>query len=103
MEGNTEVWSSLGHVYAVAGKREEAQKVIDHLKELSVHQYVAPYNFAVIYAGLGNKDEAFVWLNRAYQERSYLLTDISRWMSVWTISIPTRALTNSGVGSDSLR
>jgi serine/threonine protein kinase/tetratricopeptide (TPR) repeat protein len=72
--GVTEVWSSLGHVYAVAGKRADAQKVLDHLKELSVHEYVAPYNFAVIYAGLGDKDEAFVWLNRAYQERSYLLT-----------------------------
>jgi TolB-like protein/tRNA A-37 threonylcarbamoyl transferase component Bud32/cytochrome c-type biogenesis protein CcmH/NrfG len=72
--GATEVWSSLGHVYAVSGKREEAQQVIDHLKELSVHEYVAPYNFAVIYAGLGDKSEAFVWLNRAYQERSYLLT-----------------------------
>jgi hypothetical protein len=58
----------------VSGKREEAQKVIEHLNELSVHQYVAPYNFAVIYAGLGNKDETFVWLNLAYQERSYLLT-----------------------------
>ena len=72
--GTTEVWSSLGHAYAVSGKAEEAQKVIDHLNELSVHQYVAPYNFAVIYAGLGNKDEAFDWLNRAFQERSYLLT-----------------------------
>jgi len=74
LEGTTEVWSSLGHAYAVSGKSEEAQKVIEHLNELSVHQYVAPYNFAVIYAGLGEKDEAFVWLNRAYQERSYLLT-----------------------------
>lgn len=59
---------SLGHACAVSGKREEAQKVIDHLKELSVHEYVALYNFAVIYAGLGDKDKAFVWLNRAYQE-----------------------------------
>ena len=74
LEGNTEVWSSLGHAYAVSEKRAETQKVIDHLKELSIHEYVAPYNFAVIYAGLGDKDEAFVWLNRAYQERSYLLT-----------------------------
>jgi len=72
--GTTEVWSSLGHAYATSGKREEAQKVIEHLRELSVHEYVAPYNIAVIYAGLGEKDEAFVWLNRAYQERSYLLT-----------------------------
>ena len=58
----------------MSGKKEEAQKVIEHLRELSVHQYVPPYNIAVIYAGLGEKDEAFVWLNRAYQERSYLLT-----------------------------
>jgi serine/threonine protein kinase len=73
-EGTTEVWSSLGHAYAVSGKKEEAQNVIEHLNKLSAQQYVAPYNFAVIYAGLGNKDEAFAWLNRAYQERSYLLT-----------------------------
>jgi hypothetical protein len=67
----------LGYAYAMSGKREEAQKVIVHLNELSVHQYIAPYNIAVIYAGLGEKDEAFVWLNRAYQERSYLLTDLT--------------------------
>ena len=64
----------LDNAYALSGKREEAQKVIEHLREPSVHEYVAPYNIAVIYAGLGEKDEAFVWLNRAYQERSYLLT-----------------------------
>jgi len=72
--GTTEVSASLGHAYALSGKSEEAQKVVEHLKELSVHEYVAPYNIAVIYAGLEEKDEAFVWLNRAYQERSYLLT-----------------------------
>jgi len=72
--GTTEVWASLGHAYAVSGKTEEAKKVIGHLKELSIHEYVAPYNIAVIYAGLGEKDEAFAWLNHAYQERSYLLT-----------------------------
>ena len=43
------------------------------MKELSMHRYVAPYNVAVIYAGLGQKDEAFNWLNRAYDDRSYLL------------------------------
>lgn len=72
--GTTEVWSSLGHTYAVSGQREEAQKVISRLQEPSVHEYVAPYNIAVIYAGLGEKDEAFAWLDRAYQERSYLFT-----------------------------
>lgn len=74
LEGTTEVWSSLGHDYAMSGDKEEAQKVIDHLSELSGRQYVARYNVAVIYAGMGERNQAFFWLNRAYQERSYLLT-----------------------------
>jgi len=64
---------SLGHAYAVSGNKAEAQKVIDHLKKLSAHSYIAPYNVAVIYAGLGETDQAFTWLNRAYEDRSYLL------------------------------
>jgi len=75
LEGNTELWSGLGHAYAAAGNRAEAQKVLDHLKEMSGQSYVAPYNFAVIYAGLGEKDEVFAWLNRAYEARSYLLVE----------------------------
>ena len=70
---NPEIWSGLGHVYASSGNRIEAQRVLDHLKELSVHSYVAPYDFAVIYAGLGEKDQAVAWLNRAYAERSYYM------------------------------
>ena len=75
LEGNTELWSGLGHAYAVSGRRDEAQKVLDHLKEMSEHRYIAPYNVAVIYAGLGEKDEAFTWLNRAYDDRSYTLVE----------------------------
>lgn len=75
LEGNTELWSGLGHAYAASGNKAEAQKVLDHLKELSTHSYVAPYNVAVIYVGLGEKDEAFTWLNRAYEERSYILAE----------------------------
>jgi len=75
LEGNTELWSGLGHSYAVSGRRDEAQKVLDHLKELSAHSYVAPYNVAIIYAGLGENDEAFAWLNRAYEDRSYTLVE----------------------------
>jgi serine/threonine-protein kinase len=70
---NAENWSNLGHAYAVSGKRAEAQKIIDHMKELSAHSYVAPYNFAAIYAGLGDKDQAFAWLDRAYADRSGFL------------------------------
>ena len=42
---------------------------------MSEHRYIAPYNVAVIYAGLGEKDEAFTWLNRAYDDRSYTLVE----------------------------
>jgi serine/threonine-protein kinase len=81
LEGdNAENWSNLGHAYAISGKKAEAQKIIDHLTELSAHSYVAPYNFARIYAGQGDKDQVFAWLNRAFAERSsflaiYLKTD----------------------------
>ncbi len=68
-----EIWSGLGHTYAVSGNRAEAQKVLDHLRARSASSYLAPYNVAVVHAGLGNKDQAFAWLNRAYDERSYLL------------------------------
>ena len=73
LEDNIELWSGLGHSYAVSGNRAEAHMVLDHLKDLSAHRYIARYNVAVIYAGLGEKDEAFAWLNRAYDARSYLL------------------------------
>jgi TolB-like protein/Tfp pilus assembly protein PilF len=70
---NTEIWSGLGHAYGLSGNRKEAEKVLDHLKELSARSYVAPYSIAIIYAGLGDKDQVFSWLDRAYAERSYFL------------------------------
>ena len=72
-KGNPEIWAGLGHAYALSGNRTEACKVINHLKELSTDGYVGPFNFAVIYAGLEDKDQAFAWLNRAYADRSYYM------------------------------
>ncbi len=66
--------SMLGHAYAVSGKKAEALKIIEELKDLSARSYVPPYNIAVVYAGLGEKDQAFAWLERAYNERSFYLT-----------------------------
>ncbi len=72
---NAEIWSGLGHAYALSGNKSEVQKVLDHLKELSVHGYVAPYNVAIVYAGLGEKDQVFAWLGRAYSQRSYYMAE----------------------------
>ena len=48
--------------------------MIDQLKELSKHLYVSPYGIAIIYAGLNDKDQAFEWLERAYDQRGSYMT-----------------------------
>ena len=68
--GNTLLISGLGYAYAVAGRRLEAQKVLDKLNELSKQKYVPALYRAGIYAGLGEKDKAFEWLEKSYADRS---------------------------------
>lgn len=62
--------ADLGHAYAVAGRRADAQKVLDQLLALSKQRYVPATSAAVIYVGMGDKDKAFEWLEKAYNERS---------------------------------
>jgi tetratricopeptide (TPR) repeat protein len=59
----------LGYVYAAAGRRAEALKVLDELRERSKRKYVRPMHTALVYFGLGEKDQAFAWLQKAYDER----------------------------------
>jgi hypothetical protein len=61
----------LGHVYAVSGKKSEARALLNELKRLAQQEYVPADGIALIYAGLGEKDQAFVWLEKAYDEHSY--------------------------------
>jgi len=66
--------AALGYAYAVAGKRAEARKVIDNLVGLSKGEYVRPFYIAGIYAALGERDQAFAWLEKAYQDRHPQMT-----------------------------
>ena len=66
--------TSLVHTYAASGRRVRALKGLEELKKTSKWRYVPTMYFACIYAGLGDKDQAFFWLERAYQERSDGLT-----------------------------
>jgi DNA-binding winged helix-turn-helix (wHTH) protein/TolB-like protein/Flp pilus assembly protein TadD len=68
--GDTYYQAALGHAYALAGRNREAREVLDHLKDLSKHRYVAPYAIALIYVGLGDKERAFEWLGKAIADRS---------------------------------
>jgi serine/threonine-protein kinase len=61
--------TGLGHAFALNGKRGEALKMIDRLQELSKQHYVSPYHTAVIYAGLGEKEQSIAWLEKARDER----------------------------------
>lgn len=65
--------SSLGHTYALVGRRSDALKVIDELQELSKHGYSVAFDIALVYTGLGEKEKAFEWLDRAYEEHSFEL------------------------------
>ncbi len=60
----------FGHAYASSGNKTEALKALDQLKELSRRRYVSTYSFALVYLGLGDKDEALRWLEQSYQERA---------------------------------
>jgi TolB-like protein len=73
LDANASSLGYLGNVYAAAGKKAEAQKVLEELKELSKRRYVSPYSLACVYAGLNDKDQAFEWLERAYEERSFFM------------------------------
>ena len=68
-DGNVRDLATLGHAYGVAGQRSEALKIIAELQERARQKYVSPYFFALVYVGLGDKDQAFAQLDQAYQER----------------------------------
>ena len=75
--GNPHLLAALGYVYAVAGRCEDAQDVLGKLLNAPEHQRASPYYIAQIYAGLGERDKAFQWLERAYQERDAVMTHLN--------------------------
>jgi len=62
--------SGLGYAYAVAGRSAEAQKVLDQLNAISKEKYVPAVSRVGVYVGLGEKEKAFEWLGKAYEDRS---------------------------------
>ena len=68
-EGNVRAIGMLGYAYAVTGKHAEARRLIADLEILSRQKYVPAYFIAIIHAGLGDRDQTFAWLERAFSER----------------------------------
>jgi TolB-like protein/Tfp pilus assembly protein PilF len=77
-EGDSFFLAGLGHAYALAGRRGDAEQVLHTLFERAKKSYVSPFDVALIYAALGEKDTAFTWLDKAVAERSTFLV-YSKW------------------------
>ena len=66
--GTDYLHATLGYVYARAGRRADAQKELDQLNEISKNKYIPASARVPIYAALGDKDKAFEWLEKGYEE-----------------------------------
>ncbi|HUJ39693.1 MAG TPA: protein kinase [Candidatus Acidoferrales bacterium] len=79
MDDSPILYGFLGTVYASAGRRAEAEKVLSTLAGNLSHRYVCPYELGTISLGLGRKNEFFSWVEKAIEVRSvcmpFLLTD----------------------------
>ena len=82
--------AALGHAYAKSQKKDEANKILGELNELSKQQYVSPYEVATIYVALGNNEQAFQLLGKAYTEHSFHLVYLNVWPQFKSVSSDSR-------------
>ncbi|MCK5344174.1 MAG: tetratricopeptide repeat protein, partial [Candidatus Heimdallarchaeota archaeon] len=73
---NAMTLTALGWAYAVSGQKKEARKVLVELKKKSEQEYVRPFSFAKIHSALGEINQAFQWLDKAYEEHDISLIHI---------------------------
>lgn len=66
----------LGHVYGRAGESAKARGILRELATMSERRFVSPMDFAVVYAGLGDADSTFLWLEKAYQTRATRISEL---------------------------
>lgn len=74
--GNVSYRAELATIYGLAGRTAEARQILEELLAKSKLEYVSPYTIAVIYVALGDHDQAFTWLEKAWEERSVRLVNL---------------------------
>ncbi len=62
------------YIYGRSGQQAQARRALQQLAQLNTRRHVDPATLVVAYVGMGNKDEAFAWLQKAYLEHSFVLT-----------------------------
>jgi DNA-binding winged helix-turn-helix (wHTH) protein/TolB-like protein/Flp pilus assembly protein TadD len=75
--GNSKMLSLRGYILARSGRTKQAEEVLRTLKSIGHERYVPPYAMALVYAGLGQHDSAFEWLEKAYEVRDVHLRDVA--------------------------
>jgi TolB-like protein/Flp pilus assembly protein TadD len=71
---------TLGTAYALSGMKDNAETLLQELEQRATSEHVLPVDFAHLYVALGNTNEAFRWLDRAYEERHF---------SLWSLRMPS--------------
>ena len=66
----------LAYAYAVTGSHTQAQTIVEALLHPREHHNILPFHVAMVYAGLGDNDEAFEWLDRGYAERASFMDGV---------------------------
>jgi len=84
---NPAMLMAYGHALAVSGDKVHAQRVLSELKQLAKRRYVPAIYFAAMYVGLGEKDAAFTWFDKAFLERN----DRLAYLAVDPLSDPVRS------------
>jgi TolB-like protein/predicted Zn-dependent protease len=64
------VMGPLGMEYALVGRHDDALKTLTELNQMAKQRYVSPFDIALVYTGLGDKDQAFAWLEKAREDQS---------------------------------
>lgn len=71
--GSSVMTARLGYTYTLAGRKAEAKAALEELFAASKQRHISPYLIATIYSGLGDKDKAMQWLEKAYEVRDGML------------------------------
>jgi tetratricopeptide (TPR) repeat protein len=71
-----QVLAEIGACHAAAGDPDAARGVLDELEAWTLREYVDPVNLAVVHLALGEDDQVFAWLERAYERRAFMMTQI---------------------------
>ena len=69
--------AELANAYGRAGRKKEANEILSEFERMKNSSYISPYDWAMIYAGLGDKQQTLLWLDKAYEQRMGRMVNLS--------------------------